>query len=199
MTVEALANTEKEVKTFKLLPARADLVPNGEFILPALWKRLHDEGTFEMFFHDCPDLTFGQFVASLSRPDEQVHVVCLMDGENEESKVLDVAGIAMVTDIRVTEKVKRGLGNFIIMQAFWGAEDSERIGRRILDGWFQELTVIAGLTPETNGRALRFVNHLGFRIMGKLPSFMTYRGEVCDAVVTAQTRHQWMERREELS
>lgn len=173
-------------------------MPFGEVILPGLWKRLHDEGSFEMFFHDCPDLTFGGFVSALSRPEEQVHAVCLMDGPGDNAQVIDTAAIAMVTDIRISEKVKRGLANFILMQAYWGAEDAEKIGMVILDAWFRELTVIAGLTPHTNERALRYAQHMGFRIVGRLPQFVTYRGEVCDAVITGQTRSEWMERREEI-
>lgn len=200
MSVQALATeTKPQINIFKLLPARADLIPHGEKVLPMLWDRLHAEGTFEMFFHDCPNLEFGAFVAALSRPDEQVHVVCLMDSDAEDAQVIDCAGIAMVTDIRFTEKVKRGLGNFILMQRFWGAADAQRIGQVILDGWFRELTVIAGITPSTNERALRFVEHLGFRVTGTLPQFVSYRGQVCDAVITAQTRHQWLDRREELN
>lgn len=190
---------EPIVRVYRMFPARADILPYGEAILPGLWQRLHDEGTFEMFFHDVPDLTFGQFVNALSRPEEQVHVVGLMDGPGEDAKILDTAAIAMLTDIRVTDKVKRGLGNFILMRDFWAHADAARIGSVILDAWFRELTVIAGLTPQTNERALRYVQHMGFQITGMLPQFTSYRGQVCDAVVTAQTRREWMARREELS
>jgi hypothetical protein len=185
---------EQPVRSFKMWPASADQIPFGEIILPGLWKRMHDEGTFEMFFHDLPDLTFGQFVRCLSEPGEQVHIVCEMDGEN----IIDTAAIAMVTDIRITENVKRGLGNFLMMKAYWGHEQSDRIGSIILDAWFKELNVVVGVTPELNRHALSYVQHMGFQVVGSIPLFSSYHGALCAGIVTCQTRSEWMEHREEL-
>jgi RimJ/RimL family protein N-acetyltransferase len=176
------------------MPARADLIDNGEVILPLLYRQMKDEGTFEMFFHDFPELTFGQFVRVLSEATEQVHAVCLMDGE----QIKDIAALAMLTDIRVTDTVKRALGNFLLFKAYWGGDDSARVGAVILDAWFQHLDEVAGVTPELNDRALRFVEHMGFVRLGTIPNFAAYRGKPCGSVATYLTRRDWMNRREDL-
>lgn len=186
--------SEAPAKTLKLIPARADLIDQGEIVLPLIYRQLKEEGIFEMFFHDFPQLTFGQFVNVLSKPDEQVHAVCVMDGD----KITDLAAIAMLTDIRVTDHVKRALGNFLLFKNYWHGEDSTRVGGVILDSWFQYLDTIAGVTPEKNERALRFVQHMGFIRIGVIPGFASYRGETCGSVATYLTRRNWMARREEL-
>lgn len=186
--------SEAPTKTFRLIPARADLIDKGEIVLPLIYSQLKAEGSFEMFFHDFPDLTFGQFVQVLAKPEEQVHAVCVMEGD----KIIDLAAIAMLTDIRVTDHVKRALGNFLLFKNYWHDEDSTRIGGVILDSWFQYLDTIAGVTPEKNERALRYVEHMGFTRVGTIPGFASYRGETCGSVATYMTRRGWMARREEL-
>jgi hypothetical protein len=186
--------SEAPVKVFKFLPARADLIEQGEIILPLLYKQMKDEGTFEMFFHDFPDLSFGAFVRVMSEAGEQVHAVCVMDGD----KITDIAAIAMLTDIRVTDIVKRALGNFLLFKNYWHDVDATRVGALILDSWFQHLDTVAGVTPEKNDRALRFIEHLGFVRIGTIPGFASYRGEGCGSVASYMTRRIWMARREEL-
>ncbi len=181
-------------KTFKFLPARADLIMNGEIVLPLIWKQMHEEGIWEMFFHDFPELNFGAFVRVMSEPLEQVHAVCLMEGD----AITDICAIAMLTDIRQTDLVKRALGNFLLFKNYWASADNTRIGALILDAWFSELETIAGVTPEKNIRALRFIEHMGFEKLGVVPGFSSYRGETCGSVVTHMTRRAWLQRREEL-
>lgn len=186
--------SEAPTKVFRLMPARADLIDNGEVVLPLIYKQMKDEGTFEMFFHDFPDLTFGQFVRVLSEASEQVHAVCLMEGE----QIRDIAALAMLTDVRVTDTVKRALGNFLLFKSYWGSDDAARVGAVILDAWFQHLNVVAGVTPELNERALRFIERMGFVRLGTIPNFAAYRGKPCGSVATFLTRRLWMETREHL-
>lgn len=191
MTTE-LANAPTH--TFQMLPARADRVDHGEIILPVLWKQMHDEGSFEMFFHDFPALTFGQFVRLLSEPNEEVHAVCAMEGDT----IMDVAAIAMLTDIRITGEIRRALGNFLLFKKYWDSEQSTKIGLQILDGWFAHLDTVAGVTPVTNERALRFAHKMGFVSVGVLPDFASYRGAPCGSMITFQTKKMWMQHRESL-
>lgn len=190
---ETLATPIAE-RTFKMLPARADVIEHGEIVLPSLYDQMKKEGTFEMFFHDFPDLTFGQFVKTLSEPGEYVHAVCVY----ENDAIVDVAAIAMMTDIRYTDIVKRGLGNFLLFKKYWDSDQSTKIAALILDGWFAQLNTVVGVTPETNERALRFIQHMGFKTIGALPGFASYRGALCASVASYQTKSMWLERRETL-
>ena len=183
-------------RRYAVFPARADLIQQGEIILPGLWHRLHDEGIFETFFHDFPDITFGQFVCMLSSPTDRIEVVCEV-GEGPDAPIIDTAGIGLLTQIMKTATVSRALGNFLFFKSYWGTE-SAILGRTLLDGWFKEFDVIAGTTPELNHRAIHFVRGLGFREVGMIPDFSSYRRERCGSVVSSQTRREWMETRERL-
>src|SRR5208282_6824403 len=48
------------------------VMPGTEIFLPGLWKRMHDDGTFGMFFHEGPDMNFVQFGAVLADTSNQV-------------------------------------------------------------------------------------------------------------------------------
>lgn len=192
--MNTLATPPLTEKVFKMLPARADLVDRGEIVLPALWKQLHEEQTFDTFFHDFPEMNFGTFVRVLSEPDEQVHAVCLI----ENDAIVDVCAIAMLTDLRVTEKVKRGLGNFLLFKKYWDSDQSVKIAALILDSWFAHLNTVAGVTPALNLRAVRFIEKMGFTLLGEIPGFASYRGESCGSITSYQTKSMWMEHREAL-
>ena len=181
-------------RRYIVLPSRADLVPQGERILPGLWQRLHDEGIFETFFHDWPEMTFGQFVVALSNPLDRVSVVCEIDGADA---IIDTAGIGLLTQVCQTATLHRALGNFLFFKRYWGPE-SKVIGRTLLDSWYADFDIIAGTTPAANHRAIHFIRSLGFREVGSIPDFAMYQGERCASVVSSQTRREWMATRERL-
>jgi RimJ/RimL family protein N-acetyltransferase len=176
--------------TFRAVQARADLLPQGEILLPGLWKRLHDEGVFEMFFHDFPELTFGQFVQVLSNPTERMDVIVEQD---EAGNIIDTVGLSLLTQIVEKPEMKRGVGNFLLFRKYWDGKASLEIGDTILANWFDHLgmDVIAGVTPKMNHAALKYIHRLGFQSVGEIPDFCLYRGQRCPAVVSHMSRVEW--------
>ena len=180
------------VSRYRIVPCRADQVPDGETLLPGLWRQLHDEGIFEMFFHDYPDLSFGQFVKCLSNPEEQLDAVVEVDSEGN---ITNLAALALLTQILLAPKVHRAIGNFLLFRKYWDHRESGVIGRVILSHWFGNdklaLGVVAGVTPKLNRAALSFVHRMGFKSSGEIPDFCSYKGEVCPGVITRMTRAEW--------
>lgn len=178
---------------YKVVPCRADLVANGEVMLPGLWKQLHDEGVFDMFFHDRPDLTFGQFVAALSDPAESLNAVVELD---PTGNIVALAALSLLTQIFTTPLVRKGMGNFLLFKKYWDHRESTVIGKIILSNWFGDtelnLGVVAGVTPKLNRAALSFVHRMGFKSCGEIPDFCSYLGELCPGVVTRMTRAEWL-------
>lgn len=169
--------------------ARADLLVEGEVFLPGLWKQLKDEGVFEMFFHDHPELTFGQFVQALSNPAERLDVIC--EVAEDGVTITSLAALALLTQITVTPLLKRAIGNFLLFRKYWDHRESTVIGRVILDDWFKEFDVIGGMTPKLNRAALSFVHRMGFRSVGEVPEFCSYLGERCNAILTCMRKSEW--------
>src|SRR6266850_520428 len=68
-------------------------MPGGEVFLPGLWKRMHDDGTFGMFFHEGPDMSFVQFGALLTRTDARIQLVI---GHDAEGNAKEHAGLLIL-------------------------------------------------------------------------------------------------------
>ena len=194
--VAILAGKVVEQKRYQMVPARADLMPQGEILLPGVWKQLHDEGIFEMFFHDHPDMTFGQFVQVLSNPAEMVEFVCEVDADGNVQKA---AAITMLTQITKTDVLRRAVGNFLLFRDYWNHKDSDEIAQVILKHWFVEvqLDVIVGVTPKANRAAVQFIHRAGFTSIGEIPLFTSYKGSLSPGVVSTQTFKEWDARRSE--
>jgi RimJ/RimL family protein N-acetyltransferase len=188
------AKSEPPTRHYQLFPCNPIMLPMSEQILPGMYKRLHDEGIFDMFYHDFPDLTFGGFMQTLSNPNDRLAIVCEVEGD----AIIDTAGIGLLTDIRVTPLVKRGLGNFLTFRKYWDYRESNRIGAALLDAWFSELDVVVGTTPELNTAAIKFERRMGFIIDAHIPLYASYRGKTCAMVCMHQLRKDWLVNRERL-
>src|SRR5215472_13436469 len=65
-------------------------MPFTEQFLPGIWKRMHDDDTFGMFFHEGPDMTFGQFLQSIASPGQIIQIVC---GHDKDGNAKEHAGL----------------------------------------------------------------------------------------------------------
>lgn len=161
----------------------------GEVFLPGMWKRMHDDETFGMFFHEGPEMNFWQFVALLSDPVRRVQLII---GHDEKGTAIEHAGFVILDNILLNEQLRRAMGNFVFFKEYWNRHDSLDIGWAVLNNWFgaYKADTITGITPEVNVPALRFVKRLGFVESGRIPNF-TIAGGVCAGVFTYMTREMW--------
>lgn len=65
-----------------------------------------------------------------------------------------------------------------------------RLVRMMVDWVFEHLDVdaIFGITPEPNRSAVAFIKRVGFDIVGPLPAYATWGGELCGAYVSCITK-----------
>jgi RimJ/RimL family protein N-acetyltransferase len=166
--------------------------PHTETFLPGMWKRMHDDGTFAMFFHEAaPEMTFGQFCAALAQ--QQVYLVM---GHDNAKGTYEHAGFVSLTNIFLHERVKRATGNFCFFHEYWNRHDTLAMARAVLDAWFGVLDAdcITGVTPRQNRAAIAFVKRIGFTVVGDIPQFTTYENEPSAAAISYMTKTMWRKR-----
>lgn len=168
----------------------ATKMPGMETFLPGVWERMHKDGTFEMFFHEGPNINFIQFGAIMTDPANKIQLV---GGYDKDGTAKEHAGIVMLTHILVNDVVKRAVGNFLFFHEYWHRADSLSLGHAVLDHWFgkMEFDVIAGITPRANRAAITFIKRLGFQVVGDVPGFTMYEGKPCASATSFMTRQMW--------
>jgi RimJ/RimL family protein N-acetyltransferase len=183
-----------EKREWVIIDYNASTMPGSEVFLPGLWKRMHDDGTFGMFFHEGPDMSFVQFGAFLTRTDERVQLVI---GHDSEGTAREHAGMVVLQHILYTDAVKRAVGNFLFFHEYWNRHDTMDLGRAVLDHWFGTMgfDVIAGVTPRANRAAITFIKRLGFQVVGDVPSFTLYDGKPCASATSFMTKQTWIARK----
>ena len=164
----------------------------GETFLPGLWRRMHEDGTFSMFFHEGPESNFYNFMSMLSTLGEMLQLIV---GHDEQGNAVEHAGFTLLRNVLQHEKCRRALGNFCFFKEYWNRHDSRDLGMTVLRDWFEtkQADTIAGTTPSANHAALRFIKRLGFRVIGEVPSFTLYQGEQCASVVSYMTKEMYGE------
>jgi len=171
-------------------------MPGLEIFLPGMWKRMHDDGTFGMFFHEGPEMSFVQFGAILASPADKVQLII---GHDANGDAKEHAGMVILNHVFVNDQVKRAVGNFMFFREYWHRHDSMELGRAVMDHWFLTMgfDVIAGLTPRANRAAIQFIKRLGFQVVGDVPNFTVYEGKPSASVTSFMTREMWTKKREE--
>lgn len=166
------------------------VMPGTEVFLPGLWERMHRDGTFEMFYHEGPNMNFTQFGASLASADKRVQLVL---GYDSEGNATEHAGLVILTDILDCPQTKRAAGNFMFFKEYWNRSDSLALGTAVIRHWFEEMKfdVIFGVTPKQNRAAIMFIHRLGFQQVGEIPAFTIYKGQRCPAVINCMTKERW--------
>ena len=103
-----------------------------------------------------------------------------------------IAGFTWLSEIGRNSAV----GNFCFFKSHWGYGIPEEIGRDVLDYWFSFpgkdgplFDVIVGKTPEWNRRAVKYIERLGFNILGTIPYLSRGRG----MIISYKTRQEWAE------
>ena len=136
----------------------------------ALWEQMIYEGTAHVVFNETVKSS-DDFLRLFKSP----NVFPVVAGHGALAM-----GMAWLTDVGQNY----ASGHFCMFNASWGALSYE-VGNEIIKYWFSlqkegkpMLDVVIGKVPETNRKALKYIERLGFNIIGTIPFISSGKGLV---------------------
>lgn len=175
-----------------LLPYDSRVGVYNEDALVGLYKRLKSEDLWDIVFHEDSGITLLKFMNFFSEGKALLQVLAISDGKN----IVDIAGMAWIGDItRCGGILTRGVGAFVFFKDYQKPMYTDQFGEMILDYWFGPLglDVVVGVSPESNRAALIYAKRSGFKEVGRLPNYTTFKGEVVTGVVTSMTKQEYLQ------
>lgn len=129
----------------------------------AVYQKIKLDGTFDTVFYDGSVRSEDEFFGLLRSP-ENYPIFILVDGV--------IGGVAWFNDLFRN----RATAHFCGFKEVWGKHSVE-MGKAALDYWFSftkkdgspMLDVILGVTPSEFKHAIKFIQSLGFKIIGEVP------------------------------
>lgn len=173
---------------FVLAPYKANQGILAEDILITIYNRLKSEGLYNIVFHDNPDMSLLDFQNFLSHTTVSLQVITVTEGEQT-----DLAGIAWLSGLEAYGNRQRAVASFCAFQDYQSPALTEAMANFVLDYWFNclGLDIVVGMTPEANALAVRFIKHVGFLELCRIPNYSHLLGKHTDCVVTYMDKDQY--------
>jgi RimJ/RimL family protein N-acetyltransferase len=148
--------------------------------LVSIYTRLHDEGLWDIVFHDNPDMNLRGFMNFFGSPGVLMQVINIVDGDG----IKDMAAIAWLANVERYKDRQRAMASFCVFKDYQSPSVTSPMSKLILDYWFGALRmdIIMGLTPADNHLAVRFSKRIGFQELCRIPKYSVYQGEYTDCV-----------------
>lgn len=153
-----------------------------------------DGWSWETVFHENPSMDLNSFVNYFSGNSVLLQILFAI----EDGKDAEPAGMTWLSDlVRCDSGLKRAIGSFTFFKEYMTPNWTTPLGNIALEYWFENLnfSTIVGLTPSLNRPALAYLSRMGFTERGKLVSYTSYHGNVCDAVIGQMTRNEYFDRK----
>jgi len=185
------------VKEYKFQRGNLLLMPydpnTGAFkedALIAIYNRLKAEDLWDIAFHEDSNVTLLKFMNFFSSGTSLLQVLAVTNGQG----FIEPAGIAWISEISVCSKVlTRGVGSFCFFKDYQKPHYTDQFAEMILEYWFEVLGLdtVVGATPEPNRAAALYVKRAGFKEVGRIPAYTTFKGEAVPAIVTVMTKEEF--------
>jgi RimJ/RimL family protein N-acetyltransferase len=166
---------------------RVGNVPEETLVI--LYKRLKDEGLWDIVFHEDSKLTLTGFMNFFGSGQALLQVLCITNDKG----YIEPVGMAWVAEIVLCGDIlTKGIGSFLFFKDFQKPMYTDQFSEMILDYWFDYLNidVIFGVTPEPNRAALIYVKRAGFKEVGRIPNYTTFDKQVVTGVITSMTKQE---------
>lgn len=144
---------------------------NGEYtlsdtVLRGFWDQLVEDGTATIIFSDGLIDNAEDFV-KYAKTNSNLPVFAFIDKK--------IVGLAWLNSI----SGKHAFGHFAMLKNIWG-KDTTEVGKEIIKYWFALpgvnggplFEVILGLVPTVNQRAIKYIQRIGFKTLGSIPSML---------------------------
>jgi RimJ/RimL family protein N-acetyltransferase len=107
---------------------------------------------------------------------------------------IEPAGMAWIAEVSVCSGILiRGVGSFCFFKDYQKPMYTDQFAEMILEYWFEALSldIVVGSTPEPNRAAVIYAKRAGFKEIGRIPNYTTFKGQVVPAVITAMTKEEF--------
>jgi RimJ/RimL family protein N-acetyltransferase len=164
----------------KVIPYDANYDADADKFLPWFWQKLMSDETARLYFPRDTKLGFARFVKLFSGG-EKVLIVTKVDSTG---KMTDAVGFASWAPLPMGSSFA-AIGGFIFLKEFWDGKTSDAAAHSIMNHWFtvDGLDIVIGNVAEFNLPAHRFLQRLGWKKVGNIPTLHMWKGSPCSSVL----------------
>ncbi len=160
----------------------------SEDLLATLYQRFKDEGTLDMIFHEQRP--------RLSQLLEKFQAIPCVVAISRDL----VVGIGWLNYEKVSNSGHyRAEGGLAFLRKRVSPAETLELGRMMVDYAFQGcrpelyLEALYATVPAPNRASRLFLRRLGFALIGPIPKYTLWNGELADSYFAAITREQWQQ------
>lgn len=165
-----------------------------EIHLAQAYIRMQEEDTLStVFYQGVP--TLQDFLAEYLTHGRRITLGCFRAIEGESK--LEFCGLGWVFGAVTMDKYSRAETGMVFFKRQSSRLDNLTFGHMMLSSFFNnyKIDAIFGTTPEPNRLALRYAQKLGMQLIGPVPNYATWHGEMTAGWISHISRSQWLERK----
>jgi RimJ/RimL family protein N-acetyltransferase len=178
--------------TVEVIPYNGHGDPQALDFLPWLWRKMQEDDLVDYYFPGQKDTGFCTFVRMMSG-DASVGIIKRNIASDQWRDL--IAGFISYTPMRLGH-ASVAVAGFIFFKEFWDHHTTDEAGRVAFEFWFTQTdhTMVLGVCPSDHLVAIRYNKRVGLREVGRLPNAHLFKGNVCDAILFAMTKDEWLAR-----
>lgn len=151
-------------------------------LVAEIFEQIKSDGLDKDLFYAGGVTSPAEFIKLLKSPNN-LPVFILSDGK--------IAAVAWINGV----VMNNAMCHFCVLKKFWG--NSVEFGKEALAYWFSIpgdgkplFDVLLGITPSTHRHAIKYIQKLGFIVLGEIPKIVKniYRDEMVGAVISYKLR-----------
>jgi RimJ/RimL family protein N-acetyltransferase len=184
------ATTPRDTEGIIVLPYNARFDEHADAFLPWMWKRMQEDDLVDYYFPGQKSTGFAAFVGLMSGGAS----VALVLHPDETAKWEDrVLGFVSWTDAQMGAS-NMIIAGFIFFRKFWDVQTTGLAGEKVFKYWFTDTPaeIVLGVCPALHHTAMRYNKRVGLHEIGRIPLAHLFKGEVCDAVLFALRKDEWL-------
>jgi len=145
---------------FTLVPYSRETVEDR--VLEWFWNQMEANGLHKVVFYSGHIRSANDFMTFI-----KTQAVALLVVDKETRVPLAMGWLTDWCD-------RRAFAHFCVLPDGW--EQSEIMGRRVLEFWLTMFNLIMGMIPKRNTRAIEYVKRIGMTVVGEIPNVVQIDG-----------------------
>lgn len=164
----------------------------AEFLLAKAYITMVEEGTLDVVFYQSA-ISLRDFLEAYLTHGKRITLGCfreLPDGR------MEFCGMGWAHNAEKMASYVKSECGMVFFKKQSSKRDNVAFGKLMLQSFFTQhnVDVIFGTTPEPNKLALRYAQKLGFDLIGPIPNYCSWHGELAPGWVSHISKSQWEER-----